>query len=168
MIKAHHLFLGNVTSDGELSTLIALTDDSLVTVTDNVGGRHMVRKRALSDFSDPEIEDVEPLGLNALAIKCHATAVEKGWYDQENPIERKLLNLVSEVTEAWGEWVNGHELTEIYYVDGKPEGFPIELADLIIRAVDLVVDQGIDLDEAVRIKMKYNKTRPYRHGGKRA
>ena len=28
-------------------------------------------------------------------------------------------------------------------------------------------DQGVDMDELMRLKHEYNKTRPYRHGGKR-
>ena len=28
-------------------------------------------------------------------------------------------------------------------------------------------DQGVDMDEVLRLKHEYNKTRPYRHGGKR-
>lgn len=28
-------------------------------------------------------------------------------------------------------------------------------------------DQGVDMDEILRLKHEYNKTRPYRHGGKR-
>lgn len=50
----------------------------------------------------------------------------------------------------------------------KPEGFPIEIADALIRIFDLAGAHGIDLDEAVRIKMAYNATRPVRHGGKLA
>ena len=48
---------------------------------------------------------------------------------------------------------------------GKPEGFPAELADLLIRVGDLAAALGIDLDFEVRRKMAYNETRPYRHGG---
>ena len=54
------------------------------------------------------------------------------------------------------------------YPDGrKPEGVAIELADCIIRILDYCGAQGIDVDEATRIKHEYNKSRPYRHGGKR-
>jgi NTP pyrophosphatase (non-canonical NTP hydrolase) len=49
---------------------------------------------------------------------------------------------------------------------GKPEGIPIELADVIIRICDTCGQYGIDLDRAIRLKMEYNKTRPYKHGKK--
>ena len=48
----------------------------------------------------------------------------------------------------------------------KPMGFAVELADILIRVGDLAGFLGIDLDEAVRLKMAYNRTRPHRHGGK--
>jgi hypothetical protein len=48
----------------------------------------------------------------------------------------------------------------------KPEGIPIELADCIIRIFDYCGKEGINIEEAIRIKHEYNKTRPYRHGGK--
>lgn len=48
----------------------------------------------------------------------------------------------------------------------KPEGVPIEIADCIIRLGDLCGLLGIDLQTALKIKAEYNRTRPYRHGGK--
>lgn len=47
---------------------------------------------------------------------------------------------------------------------GKPVGFPIELADVIIRTLDLASGLGIDIEEAIRIKMDFNATRPRLHG----
>lgn len=49
----------------------------------------------------------------------------------------------------------------------KPEGVAVELADCIIRILDYCGHAGIDIEEAIRIKNEYNKTRPYRHGGKK-
>lgn len=49
----------------------------------------------------------------------------------------------------------------------KPEGVAVELADCIIRILDYCGKAGIDIEEAVRIKHEYNKSRPYRHGGKK-
>lgn len=58
--------------------------------------------------------------------------------------------------------------TEIYFSDnGKPEGIPTELADVIIRVLDYCGYAGIDIDAAISQKHEYNKSRPYRHGGKK-
>jgi hypothetical protein len=106
----------------------------------------------------------------------------------------KLMLTVSELSEALEEIRQPHsEPRSIYYtaeIDGgtmagpyadvkatmiaagitnkepKPEGFPIELADAIIRCFDLAARHGIDIGSAVRIKMKYNEGRPLLHGGK--
>lgn len=49
----------------------------------------------------------------------------------------------------------------------KPEGFPIEIADAVIRIAEYCVGRlGIDLDGAIDIKRRYNDTRPRPHGGK--
>ena len=37
---------------------------------------------------------------------------------------------------------------------------------LIIRAMDTAVALGVDIGSAVQRKAEYNKTRPYRNGGK--
>ena len=52
------------------------------------------------------------------------------------------------------------------YRDQKPEGVAIELADCIIRILDYCEYAGIDIEKAISLKHEYNKTRPYRHGGK--
>lgn len=73
----------------------------------------------------------------------------------------------SEVSEILEEFRAGHGATEKYYrEDGKPEGVPVELADVIIRCMDMADYYGIDLEEAIREKYEFNKTRPYKHGKK--
>jgi len=49
----------------------------------------------------------------------------------------------------------------------KPEGVIHELADVVIRIMDMCGLYGMDLEAAIDRKMEYNKTRPYRHGGKK-
>jgi NTP pyrophosphatase (non-canonical NTP hydrolase) len=49
----------------------------------------------------------------------------------------------------------------------KPEGIPSELADIVIRVMDICGHYGIDLDAAIAEKMEYNRTRPMCHGGKK-
>lgn len=51
-------------------------------------------------------------------------------------------------------------------VTSKPEGIPVELADVIIRILDYCESQGISMSQSIETKMMYNKTRSYRHGGK--
>ena len=50
---------------------------------------------------------------------------------------------------------------------GKPDGIAVELADCIIRILDYCGEEDIDIEEFIKIKHEYNKTRPYKHGGKR-
>lgn len=50
----------------------------------------------------------------------------------------------------------------------KPEGIPIELADCLIRIFDLYGWYGIDMENALRVKMNFNGFRKYRHEGKLA
>lgn len=50
----------------------------------------------------------------------------------------------------------------------KPEGIPSELADIIIRVLDICAHHGIDIEQAIEDKMAFNAHRPYRHGGKRS
>ena len=107
--------------------------------------------------------------LNAMARDCHALAVSKGWYDTEPGFPEGIANMHAELSEAL-EAYRKPVVTGIgsfwHTPDGKPEGVPIELADLLIRVFDLCGFYGIDIDRALRLKMEYNTGRPYRHGGK--
>jgi NTP pyrophosphatase (non-canonical NTP hydrolase) len=49
----------------------------------------------------------------------------------------------------------------------KPEGIPSEMADIVIRVLDFCYRYKIDLEEVLLEKLAHNKTRGYRHGGKR-
>jgi NTP pyrophosphatase (non-canonical NTP hydrolase) len=98
----------------------------------------------------------------------HAIAVEKGWYAPPKTFTEMLMLMVSELAEALEEHRNNMKVTSIYYDSktGKPEGVPIELADLLIRAFDAAEFYGIDLEAAIEIKTEYNRSRERRHGGK--
>ena len=109
----------------------------------------------------------------------HEYAVSKGWWPDIGAEEGaghvsaralgdQVANFHSELSEAWEEYRNGRPLTEVRVENGKPEGFPIELADCVIRILDTCEAYGIDLEKALEMKHAYNLTRPVRHGGKRA
>jgi NTP pyrophosphatase (non-canonical NTP hydrolase) len=99
---------------------------------------------------------------------CHKIAIEHGWWIESNPnhiIPEKLLLMHTEISEAVEEY--REHLFDFTEIEGKPLGFPIELADLVIRVLDLCGAYDIDLEKMILMKMKYNKTRPYRHGNKK-
>lgn len=105
--------------------------------------------------------------INALAVRIHEWAQDKGWWDNPDRNIGELVALAhSELSEALEEWRVGRMQTEI--IEGKPEGFPVELADTVIRILDICESQGIDLEAEIEQKMQYNKNRAYRHGGKLA
>lgn len=107
--------------------------------------------------------------FQALQHACWQVSEDHGWHEDlgEHTFVEKLCLIHSEVSEALEEHRNGHGYTEVYYGEkGKPEGIPIELADVFIRLADLAEIYGIDLYDAIQIKQAFNMSRPYRHGGK--
>ncbi len=106
--------------------------------------------------------------IAALTAAVHQNAVAHGWWETECPPLEVLFLITQELAEAGEEYRNGHGLTEVYYVAGKPEGFPVELADAAIRLLDYCGQLGIDLEQMIHLKHAYNVTRPQRHGGKLA
>ncbi len=125
--------------------------------------------------------------ISALQKEVHALAREKGWYDSNegrNPLEMLAL-IMSEVGEAveevrkGNEPVYGHAHNQIdgnYKISStdsrftkytKPEGEFVELADAIIRILDYAEFRGVNMQEVIKMKHEYNKTRSYRHGNKK-
>jgi hypothetical protein len=127
-------------------------------------------------------------GLNGLADECHEMARSKGFWDPStgNNVGEMLMMVVGELSEAHEEYRAGYALGLIEYEHtdkltgettrdrnsftgqdeepAKPVGFPIEVADALIRTLDLVGGLGIDIEAAVREKMDFNATRPHMHG----
>lgn len=144
-------------------------------------------------------DDVIGLGIKELCRESHATAVEKGWWEnRERNFGEQIALMHSELSEALEEfrkygmnpdWFlydevesttgpslvlpdgsDGNSHKPMLHGDGryKAEGIAAEFADVLIRIADTCERYDIPLAQALRIKMAYNKKRPYRHGGKRA
>ena len=123
--------------------------------------------------------------LRALQDAAHRTAVEKGWwipvaddsteaqitvdgdptFTRERSLPEQIALMHSELSEALEE-VRKSDARPFYLVEGKPEGWAVELADCVIRIMDTCGYYGQDLQALVEMKMKYNENRPHRHGGK--
>lgn len=114
--------------------------------------------------------------ISELIATSYAEAIAKGWHAEPRSFGDLIALCHSELSEALEEFRSGRKPYETWYRDcdrpydnpqpAKPEGVPIELADVVIRIADMCGRYGIDLEEAIRIKLAYNKTRSQRHGGK--
>lgn len=83
-----------------------------------------------------------------------------------NPIE-KLMKIVSECGEAMEAYVaqtKPNDGINKIHCDNWREHFDEEMADIFVRLFHMVGDLNIDIEEALRKKMEYNKTRPKKHG----
>lgn len=101
---------------------------------------------------------------------------EHGFHENETPetvpIAEKLCLIHSEISGALEETrqpdfrePNSRPVLKIYYTkNNKPEGLGIELANALIRILDLAESLNIDLESLVAMKSRYNENRPYKHG----
>lgn len=144
------------------------------------------------DFDNPEHVRLAEWVLENIQRECFDIAEKSGWHGTESLAE-KILLWHSEVTEAAEELRNGRQPSEVFYtwkagekvvesdrftretsqggksvtVLNKPEGIASEAADVFIRVVDDSERFGIPWISVLFEKMRYNKTRSHRHGGKK-
>lgn len=145
---------------------------------------------------EPVIYNNFRAGLEWYKRSVHACAVEHGWWDSGDRNFGEMVALMhSELSEALEAWRDHDTITEIryeypngdnpplvlyqpswMYTDdqgdhneyGKPVGVASEFADVIIRILDTCERLDIPITQALLDKHRYNLTRPYRHGGKKA
>ena len=106
------------------------------------------------------------MNLNDLAVACHETAKEKGFWDREpedneaNQLIAKMMLITSEVS----------ELCEAYVKQFHPELLESEFADVAIRLLDLYEAMkslklvSRSFDSVVSEKIEVNKSRASKHG----
>jgi NTP pyrophosphatase (non-canonical NTP hydrolase) len=106
--------------------------------------------------------------IEELVKDIHKNAKAHGWWEYERSFGEVIALIHSELSEALEEYRKGKLPNETYYSNsGKPEGIPSELADAIIRIFDYCGYAKIDIAKMILEKHNYNKTRPYKHGGKK-
>lgn len=114
--------------------------------------------------------DVPPLvaqgfanDLRDVAARVYANALAKGWYDSSRSDAEAIAMVHCELSEF---------LEALRSEDpGKPDkkcpdfsAAEVEMADAVIRLMDLAMHKGYRLGEAILAKHAYNLTRPYKHG----
>ena len=129
-----------------------------------------------------------------LAATANNIANDHGWWEEgkeATPLESHML-FVGEIAESMEEIRDGHQLGEVYFKHdpgclfsefplylhrdtcklcvSKPEGSLVELADTFIRIFDYLGHHDLTgaFIRAYVEKTEYNRSRPYRHGGKTA
>ena len=94
--------------------------------------------------------------IDELISVCHSIAKNKGWWDNERNEGELIALMHSELSEAL-EAMRNH----------KPkDDIAEELADCCIRIFDYCGAKNINLQKTLLKKIKYNRSRPYRHGKK--
>ena len=93
--------------------------------------------------------------LNELRDEAWANAEAHGFHEEPINFAERLMLVVSELAEA----LEAHEL----HLQGRVED---EIADALIRILDLAGIYKVDLEFHVAAKMQYNEGRPYKHGKK--
>jgi NTP pyrophosphatase (non-canonical NTP hydrolase) len=159
----------NLFLEQDLKVVRAWLEDGGYKTTEVGEPKYQVR-RLLNAYESMKSE--KHLTIKELCLKSHALAVEKGWWESGERNMGELLCLIhSEVSEALESWRNGEEPLFVKPDKQgvpKPEGLLIELADVLIRIADLCQKKKWDLESALEVKLDYNRTRPHRHGGKKA
>lgn len=128
--------------------------------------KHRYSPRILRDWQREAWEVSEDHGFHAnfendtvrlfVALGNIHSEVSEAWHDARDP--KNCTNVIRYVKDRFDD--------EGVALDDKPVGFPIELADIVIRVLDLAEQQGIDLEEAMHVKHRFNKNRPHLHGDK--
>ena len=117
--------------------------------------------------------------IKKMAELVHELAWAKGWHShdvgEDQYVEAMCNNLHDEVAELHDAFRNNQLRDSCDKSEAMEKlGIPLlscleeELADIVIRAFDNAEKLGVDIEKAIVIKHEYNKSRSYRHGGKRS
>lgn len=103
--------------------------------------------------------------INYVAKEIHQNAVAHGWWEESRPFGEIIALCHSELSEALEAFRNNEPY--VWMNGDKPDGIAVEMIDCVIRIFDYLNYCGIDIEAVLEQKHNYNKTRPYKHGGKR-
>lgn len=119
--------------------------------------------------------------IRELQRRIHRNAIDKGFYKHPHNFGNDLMLVVSELGEAieahrqndWCDMEAYNELMvnetysfETCFKREIKDTVNDEIADAVIRLMDMCEFYGIDLQKHIELKMEYNKTRPILHDKK--
>ena len=121
--------------------------------------------------------------INELAKEVHENAKNHGFFDTEKNIGEMLALIHSEVSEALecdrkDKYFNRLQLPlrnyeklpdltfQVQFANDVKDTFEDELADIMIRVMDLAAFKGVNLEQHIKAKMRFNALREHMHGKK--
>lgn len=109
------------------------------------------------------------MDMREWAQKVWECAESHGFHNEgvNNSPPSWCANLHGEVSEFW-EAYRKNKLDQPCDKDVDLTCAEEELADIIIRTLDVAMQMNINIEHAVRVKHEYNMQRSYLHGGKKA
>lgn len=107
--------------------------------------------------------------LNDITKIAHAISKDKGFWDEDRNYGEAIALMHSELSESIECLRDCHDPEFVYDEEDsngelKPNGFFIELADCIIRILDVCGRHHIDMESVILHKLNYNSTRAKKHG----
>lgn len=122
--------------------------------------------------------------INELIKQVHEVNVKNGFYTEEKNIGEALALIHSEVSEALeadrkdkyvkkgivevdhvNNIISNEQFKNVFELSVK-DTFEDELADIMIRVMDLAYLKKVDLERHIKAKIRYNSLRGYKHGKK--
>jgi hypothetical protein len=106
--------------------------------------------------------------LVGVAQMCWQNAEAHGWHEMPRSTLERAMLVVTELSELSEAARNGTLQAPSDHIPAFTNAEE-EWADVIVRVFDHAPDDGVTherLIQALFAKMEYNRTRPYRHGGK--
>lgn len=123
--------------------------------------------------------------LNILAREIYEANKAKGFWDKERNVGEMLMLIVGELSEGLESLRKGRKMDQDRLMSYLEQGddihkeggfaydafgshikdtFEDEIADALIRILDMCGGMGIDIEFHVREKLQYNAMRGYKHG----
>ena len=130
-----------------------------------VNGRDYMVSPLLAKDLEEERSKQFVQSFDQMCMRVHAVAVEKGWWPSTGRNTAEMIALIhSELSEALEAARLGVDIPDDQLI--MFTNFEVELADAMIRIMDLATAMQLDLGAAIVEKTKFNRKRPFMHGGK--